>query len=177
MIHPIKHFLVITKHKNIVMKYCFKMGLYRQGICHDLSKYSPTEFWISSKYFMGDHSPTLAERKAKGYSEVWLHHKGRNKHHYEYWYDYSFETKKNEPVKIPIRYVKEMVCDRIAACKVYLGKDYTKDAALNYYNRTTDKEFMHPDTAKLLGSWLELIAKLGENEAIKQIKQVKEYWK
>ena len=38
--HIFKHFMTITKHRFLVLKYCFKAGLYRQGLAHDLSKYS-----------------------------------------------------------------------------------------------------------------------------------------
>ena len=41
-----KHFRTITYHKYLVMKGCFAVGLYRQGLTHDLSKYSPTEFLV-----------------------------------------------------------------------------------------------------------------------------------
>lgn len=175
MAHPFKHLCVITKHRHLVMKLCFKMGIYKQGLLHDLSKYSPTEFINSAKYFVGDHSPTISERKAKGYSDIWIHHKGRNKHHYEYWFDFSIEHQKYMPIKIPINYVKEMICDRIAASKVYLKDKYTKSSALEYFNRTSDGKEMHPETCALLKSWLELVADLGENEAIKIIKKIKEY--
>ena len=87
--HPIKHFKTITHHKILVAKYCFRIGLYRQGLTHDLSKYSPTEFWAGAKYYQGDRSPNEAERMDKGYSAAWLHHKGRNRHHLEYWVDYT----------------------------------------------------------------------------------------
>ena len=75
------HFETITRHKLLVMKYCFECGLYEQGLAHDLSKYSPTEFIPGCIYYQGDHSPNEAERAARGYSSAWLHHKGRNKHH------------------------------------------------------------------------------------------------
>lgn len=84
-----KHFRTITYHKYLVMKGCFAVGLYRQGLTHDLSKYSPAEFLVGAKYFQGNRSPNNAEREEKGYSSAWLHHKGRNRHHYEYWIDYS----------------------------------------------------------------------------------------
>ena len=71
------------------MKHCFRVGLYKQGLLHDLSKYSPTEFLVGCKYYQGTRSPNNAERENIGYSGAWLHHKGRNKHHYEYWLDYS----------------------------------------------------------------------------------------
>lgn len=77
------HFKTITMHRILVMQGCFKMGLYWQGLTHDLSKYSPTEFKTGVQYYQGDKSPNAAEREAKGYSESWLHHKGRNRHHYE----------------------------------------------------------------------------------------------
>ena len=32
------HFETITRHKLLVMKYCFACGLYEQGLAHDLSK-------------------------------------------------------------------------------------------------------------------------------------------
>ena len=175
MSHPIKHFITITKHRHLVMKLCFKMGLYKQGLLHDLSKYSYTEFSNSAKYYVGTYSPTISERKEKGYSDIWMHHKGRNKHHYEYWFDFSNVEKKYVPIKIPIQYVKEMICDRIAASKVYLKDKYTKSSALEYFNRTYDRHEMHPETSELLKSWLELVSEKGENEAIKIIKQVKTY--
>ena len=86
---PISHFITITHHKILVMQGCFKVGLYWQGLMHDLSKYEPSEFWVGAKYYQGTRSPNNAEREEKGYSGAWLHHKGRNKHHYEYWIDYS----------------------------------------------------------------------------------------
>lgn len=175
MSHPIKHFITITKHRHLVMKLCFKMGLYKQGLLHDLSKYSYTEFSNSAKYYVGTYSPTISERKEKGYSDIWMHHKGRNKHHYEYWFDFSNVEKKYVPIKIPIQYVKEMICDRIAASKVYLKDKYTKSSALEYFNRTYDRHEMHPETSELLKSWLELVSEKGEDEAIKIIKKVKTY--
>lgn len=87
----IGHFTTITRHKILVMKECFKIGLYKQGLTHDLSKYSPTEFLVGCKYYQGNRSPNNAEREETGVSKAWLHHKGRNRHHFEYWIDYSVE--------------------------------------------------------------------------------------
>ena len=84
-----QHFKTITTHKMWVMRYCFKIGLYWQGLTHDLSKYSPTEFLVGMKYYQGDRSPNNAEREDTGMSKSWMHHKGRNKHHFEYWIDYG----------------------------------------------------------------------------------------
>ena len=82
-----QHFRTISHHKVLVCRHCFKVGLYRQGIMHDLSKYSLTEFRVGVNYYQGDRSPNTAERSDLGYSTAWLHHKGRNRHHYEYWID------------------------------------------------------------------------------------------
>ncbi len=124
------HFLTITLHKLIVMKLCFRVGLYRQGLLHDLSKYTPIEFLNGARYYQGDRSPNAAERMERGYSAAWLHHKGRNPHHYEYWIQVNQKTGEWEGVKMPLRYVLEMVCDRIAASKVYnRGSGSTKKSA------------------------------------------------
>lgn len=61
----VKHFQTITKHKLIVMQECFRVGLYRQGLLHDLSKYGWTEFRVGCKYYQGTRSPNNAEREEK----------------------------------------------------------------------------------------------------------------
>src|SRR5690554_3513798 len=114
-----KHFITISKHKIMVMLWCFKMRIFWRGITHDLSKYSITEFFGSGKYFQGDRSPIDAEKMEKGYSLAWQHHKGRNPHHWEYWID-NVGTKRNNPIKIPYKYVIEMFCDCVGAGKIYL---------------------------------------------------------
>ena len=117
---PLAHFKTITHHRHLVCRYCFRLGLYRQGLLHDLSKYAPCEFWRGAKYYQGYRSPNDAERKQNGVSLAWLHHKGRNRHHFEYWIDYCI-GEDGKPYmggcKMPPRYVAEMFCDRIAACR------------------------------------------------------------
>ncbi len=168
-----KHFKTITYHKYLVAKGCFRVGLYKQGITHDLSKYSPTEFLVGVKYFQGDRSPNNAEREIKGYSSAWLHHKGRNKHHYEYWVDYSSQSGGDlfVPVPMPPKYIAEMIMDRIAASKVYKGKDYTDDAPLAYYLPGKGKVPIHPETAKILEKILRMLAEEGEKETFRYIKK------
>lgn len=168
-----KHFKTITYHKYLVAKGCFRIGLYKQGILHDLSKYSPAEFLVGVKYYQGDRSPNNAEREVKGYSSAWLHHKGRNKHHYEYWVDYSSQSGGDLfiPVPMPPKYLAEMVMDRIAASKVYKGKDYTDDAPLSYYLSGKDKIPIHPQTAETLEKILRLLSEKGEEETFRYIKK------
>ena len=173
-----QHFKTITHHRHLVRKECFRVGLYWQGLTHDLSKYSPTEFLVGAKYYQGTRSPNNAEREAIGYSTAWLHHKGRNKHHYEYWIDYGLE---GEPMltgmKMPKKYVAEMFCDRIAACRVYQGDQYTDASPYEYYQRSKDmrrtdaSRFMHPDTAALLDRWLLLLKEQGEDAAFARIRE------
>ena len=132
-----KHFCTITHHKYLVMKNCFKVGLYRQGLLHDMSKYSPAEFWVGCRYFQGNRSPNNAEREEKGYSSAWLHHKGRNKHHYEYWLDYGIHAGDGiVPVPMPMRYIVEMFIDRVAASKNYNQGHYTELLSAQLRKRT-----------------------------------------
>ena len=166
-----RHFKTITYHRWLVRQGCFQVGLYWQGLIHDLSKYSPTEFWVGVKYFQGDSSPNGAERKAKGYSEAWMHHKGRNRHHYEYWTDMSPVTKQYESVPMPRKYLAEMVADRVAACKVYEAERYTAGSALAYLTRSREKSLMEPETLKQLTYLLTMLQNRGEKETYRYIKR------
>ena len=154
------------------MKYCFKVGLYKQGLLHDLSKYSPSEFILGVKYYQGTRSPNAAEREKKGYSAVWLHHKGRNKHHDEYWLDYSPNAEVGlQGNKMPVRYVVEMFIDRMAACKTYYGDDYRNDSPLNYFLKNQGHYTMHEDTMELLEKLLTMLANEGEESTLRYIKK------
>ena len=168
-----KHFKTITYHKYLVMQGCFKVGLYWQGIFHDMSKYSPSGFWVGAKYYQGNRSPNNAEREAIGYSSSWLHHKGRNKHHYEYWIDYSTKDIAGgmAPAPMPSKYVVEMLMDRIAACKVYNGKDYTSTSPWEYYKSGREKAPLHPETKRLLEKLLLMLAEYGEDRTFAYIRR------
>ncbi len=172
--HPWKHFKTITYHRYLVMKGCFRVGLYRQGLMHDLSKYSPSEFWMGAIYYQGTQSPNNAERAKKGYSSAWLHHKGRNKHHYEYWIDYSTKAIKTGyvPVEMPKKYVAEMIMDRIAASKVYNGKSYQDDMPLKYFLRGKEIAPIHENTKVLMEDILTILANKGEKEAFSYVKKI-----
>ena len=153
------------------MQLCFKVGLYRQGLLHDLSKYSPTEFLVGARYYQGTRSPNNAEREAKGYSSAWLHHKGRNKHHLECWIDYSLkEGEKMAGMKMPVKYVVEMFCDRVAASKNYKGEAYTDADAYEYYLHSKEHYIIHPETAKLLEEMLLYLKENGEDAAIRYVR-------
>jgi hypothetical protein len=162
-----KHLKTITEHKLAVMELCFRVGLIKQGLLHDLSKYSPEEFITGIYFYQGTRSPNAAEKMVRGYSVAWLHHKGRNKHHFEYWIDYAIDpTEGLVGMKMPLRYVLEMCCDRIAASKVYNKGHYTTDIPWNYYQRTEKLLLIHPDTKKLLEKILLINKDQGEERAI-----------
>ncbi len=172
MAHPIKHFKTITKHRHKVIQHCFKAGIGIQGLFHDITKYSPSEFIPGAKYYLGDKSPNEKERELFGYSEAWMHHKGRNKHHYEYWSDVDTRTHTYEPVKMPMRYLTEMFCDRVAACKIYRGDKYTNSSALEYFMRGNAKNLMHRETAETLEEWLRMLSERGEKETFAYIRSI-----
>ncbi len=167
-----QHFKTITHHKLLVMDGCFRVGLYWQGLTHDLSKYAPTEFLIGARYYQGIRSPNGVEREEKGYSEAWMHHKGRNKHHYEYWTDMSRETKRYESIPMPRKYLVEMVMDRRAACMTYQGSDYTDASALNYYLASRERHLMHPATQKELEFVLTMLRDRGEQETFAYLREI-----
>lgn len=171
MWHPIKHLRTITHHHNLVMLHCFRCGLYKQGILHDLSKLSPLEFWAGAKYYQGNQSPNNAQRASIGYSSAWLHHKGRNRHHFEYWIDYS--TGKGNPLsgmRMPNKYIAEMVCDRVAASKTYKGNAYKQSDPWEYYEHSKHHYLMHPEVQELLEKCLITLRDCGEDKMFEFIK-------
>lgn len=165
-----QHLKTIVHHKNFVRKGCFKVGLYRQGMMHDWSKYTPTEFLVGCKYYQGTASPNNAERADRGYSSAWLHHKGRNKHHLEYWIDYSAETGYMTGMRMPEKYVVEMFIDRISASKNYQKEKYTNRSPLEYYERGKDRYIMHAESRELLEQLLHMLAEEGEEKVFAYIK-------
>ncbi len=170
------HLKTITKHKNMVFVHSVKAGIIWRGLLHDLSKYSPTEFLEGVRNFSdGKRSPNEASRLKVGYSAAWLHHKGRNRHHFEYWTDHNPKEHKIMPVKMPLVFVKEMFCDRVAASKIYQREAYTQHHPLEYFNRGHARAHMHPETAELLCRLLTLLSERGEAETFSYIRQLKDY--
>ena len=166
------HLKTINRHKFMLMRYCFKVGLYKQGLLHDLSKYTPSEFLIGVKYYQaGKRSPNNAEREEKGYSSAWLHHKGRNKHHWEFWTDYVPGVNHLTGCKMPEKYVIEMFLDRVAASKNYNRDSYEDYFPLDYYLKGRDHYSLHPDTKRLLEKLLHMLAEKGEEKTLKYLKE------
>jgi len=169
-VHPIKHFITITRHRHLVMRYCFRVGLYKQGLCHDLSKYSLTEFIPGAKYYNGHFSPNAGQREAEGYSTAWMHHKGRNRHHFEYWTDVLKGQVGYHPVPMPKKYLVESVMDRIAASKIYKGKEYYDGCELDYLEKSNEAKLMHPDSLQTLREILTMLRDQGMDETFRYLK-------
>lgn len=166
------HLKTINSHKLMVMKHCFKCGLYKQGLLHDMSKYSPVEFIPGVKYFQGDRSPNNAQREQEGMSKAWLHHKGRNKHHFEYWIDYPMDKSVALcGMKMPVNYVVEMFCDRVAASKIYNKEKYKDSDSLDYYIKGKGHYVMHKDTEALLYKLLVMLKEKGEDYTFRYIRK------
>ena len=168
------HFRTITRHRHLVIRHCWKAGIFWQGLRHDLSKYSPTEFLPGARYYQGNRSPNEKEREVLGYSVAWMHHKGRNKHHFEYWNDYNPKEKRVMPVKMPARYLAEMFCDRLAASKVYAGDQYQQDHSLRYFQNSNARKrgMLHPETEAKLMELLEILAQQGEEAAFAAVREL-----
>ncbi len=173
MTHPIKHLRVICHHRHLVIHHAFKAGIPFRGLLHDLSKFSPSEFFTGARYFLGNRSPNERERELLGYSAAWLHHKGRNRHHFEYWNDVNPATKRYEPVKMPTVYLIEMFCDRVAASKTYQGENYTDSHPIEYFLRGNARLYMHPETAATLEELLRMLAEKGEKETFGYIRELR----
>ena len=163
--NAIKHFKLISKHKYYVFKNCIKAGIPIQGITHDLSKYSPTEFLESIKYYQGDKSPIDACKKVNGYSNAWLHHKGKNPHHYEYWQD-DFDHG-GKPLKMPFKYAIELICDYLAAGQEYMKDNFTYKAEYDWWIERRKKPLsMHPQTKIFIELMLKEMSKTNSNNCL-----------
>ncbi len=154
------HLNAVNKHRFYVFKYSIKAGIPFRGLMHDLSKYSIEEFFEGVKYYNGNFSPISTCKKLNGYSKAWLHHTGRNKHHFEYWYDF------NSPVKTPVmpyKYVVELICDNIAASKVYLKDKWENDSVFNYFSKRKDLSYVNPKIYDMLINVYSDMTKIGIN--------------
>ncbi len=168
--HPFKHLRTILRHRRLVRYHARRVGIRLQGWTHDLSKFSPVEFWAGAKYYTGTHSPNDGERDEHGYSVAWMHHKGRNRHHYEWWIDTDPVTHRYHAAQMPVNYLAEMFCDRIAASKVYRGNAYGDGDALAYFERGHASQEMHPANVAMLREWLTALANEGEAAAHRLVK-------
>ena len=172
------HLHTVNTHRFLVMKMCFYCGMYRQGLTHDLSKYSLTEFVPSVRYYQGNRSPIGKEKEINGYSQCWLHHKGRNRHHWEYWVDR--ENGKTNLICLPMPFdcMLESVLDRISASKTYNGNQYTSSEPYDFFLRSKEYHTMNQKTASEIAGLLLYLKENGEKKALQYYRSLyKQYRK
>ncbi len=173
--NALQHLKTINHHKKLVMQGCFRLGLYWQGLTHDLSKYTWPELRTGILYYMDGQSPHNGERRKYGYSTAWLHHKGRNRHHAEYWIDYTADPDPEDRyvtgMKMPVKYLVEMFVDRVSASKNYRGNQYLDSDPLEYYEKRKSYMVVHKDTKKQLEILLHMLAEKGEDETFAYIRR------
>lgn len=164
-----EHFKLITKHKWYVFKHCCKAHLFRQGLTHDLSKYSPTEFFESVKYYNGKHSPIDECKSVKGYSLAWLHHKGKNKHHFEYYIDNI--NGEQVAIQMPYQYALELVCDYLGAGQAYSKSRTNSRFYVDEYkwweNKCKKPLALHPHTKDFISTMLFTMCVEGNNDCLR----------
>ena len=163
LINIFKHLKLVLKHKWVVFKLSCRIGIPWRGFLHDLSKFSLEEFGESAKYYNGHGSPITICKKEKGYSKAWLHHKGRNKHHPEYWIDLTLPEK---TVIMPYKYAAEMICDKLSAGIVYNGKSWTPNTQIEYYNRERQKTLINPHIDNFMRDVFTQVSKKGINKVL-----------
>lgn len=151
--HVFRHLHTVDKHRFLVFINCCKCGIPFRGLVHDLSKYSPSEFWVSARNYLGTRSPIANERKEEyGYSKAFIHHTRRNRHHYEYWVDVT--TGDIVLIPMPYKYALECCCDMISASMTYNKGHYNRGLPLEFFLRTEERSLMHPATKEFIRSFL-----------------------
>lgn len=171
----IKHLKVVHNHRKYVRRMCWKLGLFWQGLTHDLSKYSITELKIA-KYYGGNRSPHAVCRDKLGYSPSWMHHYHINKHHWQFWLDMEDWPDRIIPVKMPYKYVIEMLCDMAGASKAYNPKNWEPKMLWDYWvTKCKGKRLMHPDSEYLIEKLIWNYYQYGEKAFIKVYKEQKPY--
>ena len=155
-----RHFVTITKHRHQVIRNAWHCGIFVSSWDHDLSKYGPSEFITSAKYYNGTHSPIFDERMHNGYfSHVCQHHTHRNKHHWEFWT--GFFMGRIVVCAMPWKYATELVCDMLSAAKTYDPKGFKEDTTLNYFLKHSERFYMATQTHEYVEWCLERYRDLG----------------
>ena len=171
-----KHLKTVYTHRKYVRKACFKMGLFWQGLTHDLSKYSLTELSMC-KYYTGKGSPHQVAREVLGYSPSWIHHYHINKHHFQFWWDED-EEGKIIPMKMPYKYLIESFCDMLGASKAYNPNNWQPQMLLDYWNnKCIGKRIMHEASVRFLDAQIKNLVTCGEEAFFEWYKENKDFLK
>lgn len=176
------HLRIVTLHKLYVLQYSFYAGIPWRGLTHDWSKFSPTEFLESVRYFNGRRSPVgLCREFNGGYSLAWLHHRGRNRHHFDYWLENVDENGASllpsntvRPLLMPYQYALEMVCDSIAANRAYNGKKFSVETLCAWWSSRGSQHTLHPAVKKFCNELYELMRSKNSFAPLKQAREIYE---
>ena len=169
------HLGTIFKHKWWVFYYACKLGIPWRGFVHDMSKFHPTEFWESVKYWTGTSSPIPRCKSDKGYSLAWQHHKGHNAHHYEYWVDNLDQG--GVPIKMPWNDLLELVADYLGAGRAYSGPKFTLKGEYAWWQnqlKIGEKTKMHKNTKDMVGFIFHMFAE--DPDYLRNFKAVSGVW-
>jgi pyrroloquinoline quinone (PQQ) biosynthesis protein C len=72
---------------------------------------------------------------------------------------------------MPLNYVIEMFCDRVAASKIYQGDKYTDSHPIEYFQRGRDARVIHQETSDMLEKLLVMLKEKGEDETFRYIRE------
>lgn len=158
------HINQVLRHKFWVFICCCKFGIIWRGITHDLSKFSWAEFWPSVRYYQKGSSPIPRLHHEASEYRPWLHHRGRNDHHSEYWHRYTHGT--FYALKMPFDCVLEQIADWIGSTRAY-GREFDIDDEIQWL-QSTSFYMMHEKTLELTLSILKGIR--DNNLDLKQLK-------
>ncbi|MGL5381039.1 DUF5662 family protein [Clostridium sp.] len=171
----IDYFKYVVNHKKNVFKVCINNDDFIHGITHDLSKFLPSEFIPYAKWFYGEYGVKFKDKakeledaiwccddkvkleecenelrkyhKCKREFEVaWCNHYRRNKHHWNYYYNYI----RNRCKDMDDKYIKQMVYDWMAMGMVF------GDTAQSYYLNNYNKIELSEKSRYKLEKYLEL---------------------
>ena len=155
-----KHLFLVTRHRWHVFTNGCRCGIGFHCLFHDITKFHPTEFFTSVKYYRGTFSPVYAERLENEYfSSICQHHTKRNKHHWEYWTD--FFRGKIVARAMPWKYATEYVCDMLSASYCYNPKDFKLETTYLYFEQRKDHYYMAPLTREYVTYCLKRYAEMG----------------
>ena len=160
MIRYDKYLWYLLRHKWYVFVECCKMGMPIMGILHDWSKFRPSEFIPYAKHFFGPGRSIHTGRNKQGYykptntgdpafDRAWFWHAKRNKHHWQYWC-VPEAGQEAIPQDIPLKYIKEMVCDWHGAAKAQNSQSTVEE----WYKANKNKMIMSIRTRETLESFL-----------------------
>ena len=157
----------LTRHRIYVMIECWKKGLIWTGLIHDYSKYLPMELFPYARYSKGDWNKLRdksgyykPQTEDEGFNRALHHHVTNNKHHWQYWV-MNVEAGEVTPLRIPKKYLKEMMCDWIGANKVR-NIENPIEAARTWYRANRNKILLHEEAR----SWIMEFLGLEEEEKL-----------